>query len=98
MKHVYAFAALVVALSGIIFAQDQVTNIRPRFAIIKPLNPVDPVAYRNNVPVGKSLPIWGAFFMYHNQPYGFYMIGTNPDAGSATSKIKLVLIPVALKF
>jgi len=91
-------ATLTLALSGIIIAQDQPTPILPRYGVIIPAHPIDPLAYQKKAAGGKALPVWGAIFMYHNKPYGFYMIGSDPSAGSATSKIKTVIIPLALKF
>ena len=100
MKFVGVVAALtsVAFLSGIILAQERPTPILPRYTVMKPAHAIDPLAYREMEPAAKALPIWGAFFMYKNVPYGFYMIGTDPSAGSATSKIKLVIIPVAVRF
>jgi hypothetical protein len=98
MKFVTTLAGLALALGGIILAQDQPTTFRPRYTVVNSMHPIDPLAYKDLGPGGKALPIWGAFFMYNNQPYGFYMIGTDPSAGSATSKIKLVIIPVAVTF
>jgi hypothetical protein len=71
-------------------------KIIPRFAAIP--GPMDVAAYRALGEAGKAIPTWGAFFQYNNQFYGFDMIGTDPGLGSATTKIKFVIIPVALKF
>lgn len=85
-------------LTGPAMPQSQSAKMVPRFTTVNPEFPINPAVYRDLGKAGKALPTWGAFFQYNNQFYGFDMIGTDPSLGSATSKIKLVVIPVAVRF
>jgi hypothetical protein len=97
MRLVRALSTLAFVLGGIVLAQDQLPVV-PRYTFMKPAHPIDPLAYQQMSPSGKTLPVWGAFFQHNDKFYGFYMIGTDPSAGSATSKIKIVVIPLAVRF
>jgi len=87
-----------VMLSVMAVAQNQTVNVVPRYAVRTPAQPIEPSIYKRMADEGKTLPIWGAFFQHNQKFYGFYMVGTDPTLGSATSKIKLVVIPLAVHF
>ena len=93
-----AFVLLLTCLAGVASAQGQPAKLIPRYGFFKPSRPIDPAAYRRLAEDGKALPFWGAFFQYQGRFYGFYMIGTDPSLGSATSVIDTVVVPVALRF
>jgi hypothetical protein len=45
-----------------------------------------------------QVPIWTGTFKFNNQTFTYHMVGTDPAAGSATSNIPLVIIPLKFKF
>jgi hypothetical protein len=101
--HRFAFAglavmALIVAVvAGPAMSQSQPT-LTPRDAAVRPSHPIDPAIYGELGKAGKAIPTWTGSFVYHGQRFPFTMIGTDPSKGSATTTIKFLLIPVAVKF
>ena len=53
-----------------------------------------PVPYNPDVQV----PIWTGTFKFNNQTFTYHMVGTDPAAGSATSNIPLVIVPLKFHF
>lgn len=45
-----------------------------------------------------QVPIWTNTFKFNNQTFTYHMVGTDPAAGSVTSNIPLVIIPLKFKF
>ncbi len=66
---------------------------KPMFAVI-PRTSAEPAQYDPAVQV----PIWTGTFKFNNVTYTYHMVGTDPAAGSVSSKIPLVIIPLKFKF
>jgi hypothetical protein len=47
---------------------------------------------------GTNIPMWSGSFKYSGTTYTYKMIGTNPQSGSATTNVPLVIIPLIFKF
>jgi hypothetical protein len=45
-----------------------------------------------------QVPLWNGSFALAGQTYNFTMVGTDPALGSATTKVPMVIIPLALNF
>jgi len=45
-----------------------------------------------------QVPIWTGTFSFSGTTYTYHMVGTDPAAGSATTNIPLVIIPIKFKF
>jgi len=45
-----------------------------------------------------QVPIWTNTFVFNGQTFTYHMVGTDPGAGSATSNIPLVIIPLKFHF
>jgi len=67
---------------------------RPMFAVIPR------VANASEVQVAPSaqVPIWTGSFSFGGHTFTYHMVGTDPSAGSATTNIPLVIIPIKFKF
>ena len=50
------------------------------------------------VPQGSQVPLWHTSFVYGGVTYHIEMVGTDPAAGSVTSNIPLVIIPLQFVF
>jgi hypothetical protein len=87
----------MLTLVGIGIAQEPNPRIivRPRFI---PPSSIDPRAYEDLGKLGQALPTWSGKFIYQGHSYPFTMIGTDPSKGSATTTLKFVIIPLAIKF
>src|SRR5882724_1513011 len=70
-----------------------IPGAKPMFAVI-PRADNAPVPYDPDVQV----PIWTGTFKFNNQTFTYHMVGTDPAAGSATSNIPLVIIPLKFHF
>jgi hypothetical protein len=60
----------------------------------KPLSTTELVASANQA----GMPVWEGSFEVLGAKFPFAMIGTNPEQGSATSKIPVVIIPLSFSF
>lgn len=91
---------VLIVFAGVLelFARDAHPGLNPRYAVIKPVRVIDPRAFEDLGKDGKVIPTWSAFFRYHDQSYGFSMIGTDPSEGSSTSVIDTVIVPLAFVF
>jgi len=70
-----------------------VKGAKPMFAVIpRASNP--PVTNNPDVQV----PIWTGTFTFSGQTFTYHMVGTDPSAGSATSNIPVVIIPLKFHF
>jgi len=45
-----------------------------------------------------SIPFWSSLFAYNGLTYPYQMVGTDPSAGSATTKVRTEIIPLNLIF
>ncbi len=70
-----------------------IKGAKPMFAVIPRANNA-PVPYNPDVQV----PIWTGSFVFNGQTFTYHMVGTDPAAGSATSNIPLVIIPLKFHF
>jgi hypothetical protein len=92
-------------LAGMGFAQKLVTlqvkegdsayikGAKPMFAVIPRVNEA-PAANQPDVQV----PIFTKTFVFNGTTFTYHMVGTDPSAGSATSNIPLVIIPLKFHF
>jgi hypothetical protein len=88
-------ALMVLAVLGSARAQESRTELVPRYVALPPVHPVDVSAYQA---AGTGLTSWTGTFTNLGTKYTYTMLGTNPSKGSATTTIKFVLIPLAVKF
>lgn len=70
-----------------------IKDAKPMFAVIPRANGTEAVAQPD-----VQVPIWTNTFKFNNQTFTYHMVGTDPAAGSATSNIPLVIIPLKFKF
>ena len=70
-----------------------IKDAKPMFAVI-PRAANAPAANQPDVQV----PIWTGTFKFNNQTFTYHMVGTDPAAGSATSNIPLVIVPLKFHF
>ena len=70
-----------------------IQGAKATFAVIPRANNA-PAPYNPDVQV----PIWTGHFVFNNQTFTYHMVGTDPAAGSATSNIPLVIIPLKFHF
>jgi len=70
-----------------------IKDAKPMFAVI-PRATNAPVPYNPDVQV----PIWTGTFTFNGQTFTYHMVGTDPAAGSATSNIPVVIIPLKFHF
>jgi hypothetical protein len=103
-KFVVALLCLTL-LVGASFAQKvtQLQVLQGESAYIKGAKPMFAVIPRaNNAPVTNNpdvqVPIWTGTFTFNNQTFTYHMVGTNPAAGSATSNVPVVIIPLKFHF
>jgi hypothetical protein len=71
-----------------------IQGAKPMFAVI----PRTANAAPGNVQPDVQVPIWTGHFVFNNQTFTYHMVGTDPSAGSATSNIPLVIIPLKFHF
>jgi hypothetical protein len=71
-----------------------IKGAKPMFAVIPRISNVAPAADSPDVQV----PIWTGTFVFNAQTFTYHMVGTDPGAGSATSNIPMVIIPLKFKF
>jgi hypothetical protein len=45
-----------------------------------------------------TVPLWNSGFQYNGQPFGSTMVGTDPNAGSATTTVPVVIVPLRIVF
>ena len=103
-KFVVAFLCLTMLVS-VSFAQkltqlqvvkgesSYIKGANPMFAVVPRANGTDAVAQPD-----VQVPIWTKTFQFNNQTFTYHMVGTDPAAGSATSNIPLVIIPLKFHF
>lgn len=70
-----------------------IPGAQPMFAVI-PRVAGAPAAAAPDVQV----PIWTGTFSFGGSTFTYHMVGTDPSAGSATTNIPLVIIPIKFKF
>ena len=70
-----------------------IQGAKPMFAVIPRANNA-PAPYNPDVQV----PIWTGTFVFNGTTFTYHMVGTDPAAGSATSNIPLVIIPLKFHF
>lgn len=88
-----SFAQKVTQLKVMQGKSAYIPNAKPMFAVIPRANNA-PQTDQPNVQV----PIWTSTFKFNNQTFTYHMVGTDPSAGSATSNIPLVIIPLKFTF
>jgi hypothetical protein len=70
-----------------------IPGAKPMFAVLPRANNA-PAPYNPDVQV----PIWTGTFVFNGTTFTYHMVGTDPAAGSATSNIPLVIIPLKFHF
>lgn len=88
-----SFAQKVTQLKVVQGTSGYIKDGKPMFAVIPRANNT-PVTDQPDVQV----PIWTSTFKFNNQTFTYHMVGTDPSAGSATSNVPLVIIPLKFKF
>ncbi len=88
-----SFAQKVTQLKVLPGKSAYIPDARPMFAVIPRANNA-PQTDQPNV----QIPIWTSTFKFNNQTFTYHMVGTDPSAGSATSNIPLVIIPLKFTF
>jgi hypothetical protein len=86
---------VVSILAGFVMAQSEGSQIEPKYLALPPAHPVNIPEYQV---AGLGLKTWTGSFTYLGTKYNYTMIGTDPSKGSATTTVKFVLIPLAVKF
>jgi len=101
IKTCTAFAMTAVfALACVAIASAQQTPVNPigRYTVIHPKTPVDVAEKQALAAEGKAIQTWTGSFTYQGTKYSYTMVGTDPSKGSATTTLKMVIIPLAVKF
>jgi hypothetical protein len=88
-----SFAQKLTQLKTVPGSSPYIKDGKPMFAVI-PRASNAPQTDQPDVQV----PIWTGTFKFNNQTFTTHMVGTDPAAGSATSNIKLVIIPLKFHF
>ena len=70
-----------------------IQGAKPMFAVIPRANNA-PAPYNPDVQV----PIWTGTFVFNGTTFTYHMVGTDPAAGSATSNVPVVIIPLKFHF
>lgn len=58
----------------------------------------DPQAALDEAAAAANIPLWSSSFTFNGKKFQYTMVGTNPNDGSATSKVPVVIIPLNIKF
>ena len=87
------FAQKITRLQAVKGDSPYIDGGKPMFAVIH-RDPNAPAPAQPDVQV----PIWTGTFSFGGQNFTYHMVGTDPKAGSATSNIPLVIIPLKFKF
>jgi len=88
-----SFAQKVTKVQVVPGESPYIQGAKPMFAVIPRANNA-PVPYNPDVQV----PIWTGHFVFNGTTFTYHMVGTDPAAGSATSNIPLVIIPLKFHF
>ena len=88
-----SFAQKITKVQVVPGGSPYIQGAKPMFAVIPRANNA-PAPYNPDVQV----PIWTGHFVFNNQTFTYHMVGTDPSAGSATSNIPLVIIPLKFHF
>jgi hypothetical protein len=70
-----------------------IKGAKPMFAVVPRANGTQAVDQPD-----VQVPIWTGTFSFSGQNFTYHMVGTDPAAGSATSNIPLVIIPLKFHF
>jgi hypothetical protein len=89
----FSFAQKITKVQVVPGESPYIQGAKPMFAVIPRANNA-PVPYNPDVQV----PIWTGHFVFNNQTFTYHMVGTDPSAGSATSNVPLVIIPLKFHF
>jgi hypothetical protein len=97
--HVIAILVVLFAMlgvSGVAFAQGSPwVQGTPRFLAIPGGNPEQAMA---ESVVGANVPLFTNHFIFNAQQFNYTMVGTDPANGSATSRVKVRVIPLKFVF
>ncbi len=88
-----SFAQKITKVQVIPGESPYIQGAKATFAVIPRANNA-PAPYNPDVQV----PIWTGHFIFNNQTFTYHMVGTDPAAGSMTSNIPLVIIPLKFHF
>jgi hypothetical protein len=88
-----SFAQKLTKLQAVQGESAYIKGAKPMFAVVPRVNATEAVAQPD-----VQVPIWTGTFKFNNQTFTYHMVGTDPAAGSATSNIPLVIIPLKFKF
>jgi len=88
-----SFAQKITKVQVVSGESSYIQGAKPMFAVI-PRASNAPVPYDPDVQV----PIWTGHFVFSGTTFTYHMVGTDPSAGSATSRIPLVIIPLKFHF
>ena len=97
-KVISTFGVLTLAFAAISVAQQTPINPIPRYTVIRPTTPVDIAAQQALAARGAAIQTWTGSFTYQGVKHPYTMVGTDPSKGSATTTLKMVIIPLAVKF
>ncbi len=61
-------------------------------------SPATRSATRNHSSLVESIPFWSSLFAYNGLTYPYQMVGTDPSAGSATTRVRTEIIPLNIVF
>jgi hypothetical protein len=90
-------------LVGVSFAQKiqvvqgdspYIKGAKPMYAVIPRSIQLEPGQAAPQV----QIPLWHTTFVFNGSTFNVTMVGTDPKAGSATSNIPMVIVPLAFKF
>jgi len=82
-----AILACLVANVGL--AQDEVTNPRPRYAVLTPR------VLNDNRPPATPLTTWNGTFTYNGKNYSYNMVGTAPSSNTTTT-VTAYIVPIKI--
>jgi hypothetical protein len=89
----FSFAQKITKVQVVPGGSPYIQGAKATFAVIPRANNA-PVPYNPDVQV----PIWTGHFVFNGTTFTYHMVGTDPAAGSATSNIPLVIIPLKFHF
>jgi len=70
----------------------------PRFLHLHGNTAVRAMLQRSGSTMVNTIPYWSSLFAYNGNLYPYQMVGTDPSAGSATTTVRTVIIPLNLVF
>ncbi|HWZ82599.1 MAG TPA: hypothetical protein VNW47_08245 [Terriglobales bacterium] len=88
-----SFAQKLTKLQVVQGESPYIKGAKPMFAVVPRVNETAAVTQPD-----VQVPIWTGTFKFGTTTYTFHMVGTDPSAGSATSNVPLVIVPLKFVF